>query len=290
MRKKIFKIVSSIITILLLLLIVTLSIIGAYKSNGANTNLYTIISGWISGIATLIIGILTLWLTNKIDMVSKAKDEQREKELNEQYQNQLKMTANPTIYFNNIKSFHFANHPIIISNNEFVNRLLDKKVENKVVSASGYISFELVFNTPKPENVENIFIKNIEFIVKNEDGFKDGIRQVFENYTINKNANLKYNNSGCLECHTDLLILEEDKIEKLFTVINQAVSTNQNVVLITHLTASNSLGVHKDYRCGFYFKLLDKKDLEFEDYKYSIQMIDNFMWAEEVYFLKDKEL
>ena len=246
-------------------------------------------SGWISGIATLIIGILTLWLTNKIDKVSKAKDAQREKELNEQYKNQLKMAVSPTIYFKNIESFNFSNHPIIISNNEFVNRLLDSAVEEKVISASGYISFELIFNTPKPENVENIFIKNVEFTVKNEDDFKDDARHTFMNYSSNKKANLKYNSSGNLECHTDLLILQEEKIKELFTAINKSVGTNKNVVLVINLTASNSLGVHKDYRCGFYFKLLDKKDLEYGNYKYSVEMVDDFMWVEEV-SLEDNDI
>ena len=88
--KKSTKIILIIISSLLILASIITSIYFACKSNGQNANLYTIISGWISGIATFVIGLLTLWLTNKIDKESKRKDDMRDKELKEQYINQLK--------------------------------------------------------------------------------------------------------------------------------------------------------------------------------------------------------
>ena len=120
------KIICSIIISLFIVSLIVASIYYAYKSSGQNPNLYTIISGWVSCFATLIIGFFTIWLTYKIDMVSKKNEELRNNEQKQQYINQLKLTANPIIYFENIEMMSYSRNTINISNNEYVNRLLDK--------------------------------------------------------------------------------------------------------------------------------------------------------------------
>lgn len=255
------KVIIVILTSIFILASIVLSVYFSCKSSGQNTNLFTIISGWISGIATLIIGLLTLWLTYKIDKVSKKSEELRDKEQKEQYINQLKLTASPIIYFEAIELLNFSENGIIISNNEHVNRLLDEEVSREVIVADKQFSCEFVFKTPKAENTENIYIKSVDFYIKKLDGFSDEYYHRFVNYSLNKSANLKYKDNGSLVCHTDLLYLD-DKDDDILEKLNSVVGKNNIVTFLVDLIASNSLGLSKSYRCGFYFNIVDKEDCE----------------------------
>lgn len=288
MKKTIRYIFISVVALLILVSII-ISIYFACESSGQDANIYTIISGWISGIATLIIGLLTLWLTNKIDKESSRKDALRDKEMKEQYENQLKLTASPIMYFENIELLNFSQAGMLISNNEHVNRLLDKEIDKgeEIISAESGFSFEFVFKTPKPENIENIYVKSLDLYIKKEDSFGDEYKHRFVNYSTNKSANLKYKDNGSLVCHTDLLYLEEDEDD----VVRQfdAISGQKNmVVFMVELIASNSLGLSKSYKCGFYFNITDKKKLDYDFTNYKIKIKDNVMWAEEVKINREK--
>lgn len=278
--KKSTKIILIIVSSLLIVASIITSIYFACKSKGQNANLYTIISGWISGVATFVIGLLTLWLTNKIDKESKRKDDMRDKELKEQYINQLKLSANPIIYFENIEKVSFDANNMLISNHEFVNRLLDKEIDKKVISSTAGLSFELVFKTPKAESVENIYVESIDLIVKDQDNFGQLYTHKFTNYSDNKKANLKYKDNGSLECHADLLLM--DNYEDIFGHFDDVVGKNNQIVFMTELIASNSLGLSKKYKCAFYFNLVKKEVGELDFINYEIEMKDNVMWAEEV--------
>ena len=267
------------ISIFTLGLIIT-SIYFAYKSNETNPNMYTIISGWISGIATLIIGILTVWLNFKIDKESKRKDAIRDKEVKEQYVNQLKLNASPIIFFESIENFSLSNG-IIMSDNEFVNRLLDKKPNKKIISANAGFSFELVFKSPKVENVENIYIESCELYIKSDNNFGNKYSCRFDNYSSNKSANLKYKDNGSLICHTDLLFLEENETT-IYEYIKSIIGKKNEIVFMMNLIASNSLGLSKTYRCSFYFKLINEELTEFDGVNYKLEIVNNVMWAEEV--------
>lgn len=275
-KKFIIFIVATIITLGLFYI----SVKCACKSDGVNTNPYTIISGWIGGFSTLIIGFLSLYLTNKIDKMSKQKDLLRDKELKQQYINTLKLNASPIIYFENIEHLNYLENGMIISNNESVNRLLDRESENESITAVGGFSFDLIFKTPKAENVENIHINAIDFYIKKTDGFSNEYKHRFNNYSSNCCTNLKYTDSGCLACHTDLLYLQED--EEVIDALNNVVGKENMIVLMVELTASNALGLYKNYSCGFYFNISTKTNGKYGITNYNVNMKDNVMWAKEV--------
>lgn len=260
--------------------LIVASIYYAYKSSGQNPNLYTIISGWISCFATLIIGFLTIWLTYKIDMVSKKNEELRNNEQKQQYINQLKLTANPIIYFENIEMMSYSRNTINISNNEYVNRLLDKNPNTNHIQASSGLFFDIVFKTPKAENVENIYIESINFSIKKQDNFGIIYNHSFINNSKNKKANLKYKENGSLICHTDLLLIEDDS--EFFNYLESVVGKNNQIVLMTELVASNSLGVYKKYSCAFYYNIISKEITERNIINYEIKNVDNVMWVDSV--------
>ncbi len=274
------KIVFTIIISLFIVGLMVVSIYSACKSSGRNANLYTIISAWISFFATFVIGFLTLWLTYKIDRITKKNDELRDKEQRQQYINQLKLNASPIIYFENIEHLNYLETGMIISNNESVNRLLDRESKNKRITAVGGFSFDLIFKTPKPENVENIHINAVDFYIKKTDGLSNEYKHSFNNYSSNCCANLKYTDSGCLACHTDLLYLQDD--EEVIDALNNVVGKENIIVLKVELTASNALGLYKNYSCGFYFNISTKTNGKYGITNYNVNMKDNVMWAKEV--------
>ena len=274
------KIICSIIISLFIASLIVASIYYAYKSSGQNPNLYTIISGWVSCFATLIIGFLTIWLTYKIDMVSKKNEELRNNEQKQQYINQLKLTANPIIYFENIEMMSYSRNTINISNNEYVNRLLDKNPNTNHIQASSGLFFDIVFKTPKAENVENIYIESINFSIKKQDNFGIIYNHSFINNSKNKKANLKYKENGSLICHTDLLLIEDDS--EFFNYLESVVGKNNQIVLMTELVASNSLGVYKKYSCAFYYNIISKEITERNIINYEIKNVDNVMWVDSV--------
>ena len=278
--RKTKKIICSIIISLFIVSLIVASIYYAYKSSGQNPNLYTIISGWLSCFATLIIGFLTIWLTYKIDMVSKKNEELRNNEQKQQYINQLKLTANPIIYFENIEMMSYSRNTINISNNEYVNRLLDKNPNTNHIQASSGLFFDIVFKTPKAENVEKIYIESINFSIKKQDNFGIIYDHSFINNSKNKKANLKYKENGSLICHTDLLLIEDDS--EFFNYLESVVGKNNQIVLMTELVASNSLGVYKKYSCAFYYNIISKEINERNIINYEIKNVDNVMWADSV--------
>lgn len=247
-----------------------------------NSNVFTVVSAIIGAVSSIYIGYATINLTKKINDISQHRDKEKEKELKEQYANQLKLTANPIIYFDSIDRFNISSNLIVVTDKELVNRLTDIKFSGENHVSNGRISMELNFSSPKPESVENIYIKDVRLIIKKEDPMDEAGSVLFINNSTNNSAKLKYKNNGVLECHMDLLVTEEETFDELITMIDECYESKNMVVLLVNLTASNSLNVSKDYECGFYFTLESKLDLKYDTTNFKLKIEDYVMWFDSV--------
>ena len=274
------KIIVSIIVALILVGLFVFTLCFSYNSDGANSNFFTIISGWISFIATTLIGGLTIYLTIRIERESKRKDELRRNELKEEYVNDLKLKANPVLSVKEIKNFSFFLNDYKYESSKFKdmnNFVLDDDIKDKR-QIYNVAAFFLSFNSPKVENIEKIYIKKCKFTSSTSDE-KDEYTITFKNYSSSNKTILSYNDNVTVSVPVYLSFTTKKKRQIFIDNVCSFEKYYKKIQLDINLIASNTLGLSKSYRCLITFIIAPKDRL---NQIYSIKMVSSSMCPDAV--------
>lgn len=239
------------------------------------SNIFTAVSGWISAIATFVVGYISLQYTNEIE---KIKDKENKKNIN----NQLKIQTNPVMFFNSIKNFAITECPITIIKEELINRLVSEKFESELYTGDNSFSMDLVFTAPKPENIEVVKIEDVRLSYNEYCGDSWENRETVEYYNCSSKmgSNIKYGNLN--EISVNLQLINSKNTQNLF---KKKVSNSENYInysLIVNMVCSNSFGVSKRYKCGFKFKITNEKIVEECILLYDVNVFESSVWTDEV--------
>lgn len=269
-----------------------------------NSNTATIVSGSLGFLATMIIGILTYALTKKIDSENKRLENLRNKERKsleklqdrekkEQYVNDLKLKANPVIFYKNIHAVLISKTTYLISTNESINRLINIPVapDEKIITMSGSFSFLLEFNSPRTDCVERITVKNCSLRIRNtENRTVYKCSEVFVNPSFNQGSNIRYSGDGNLLCYVELLFSEEKDLVELQKQCDAIINSNNYIVLQMEIVASNSFGLYKEYNdCEFKFIIKNLSHGPNRKVLYEIGVGEHCMWPGPVEYLPNKQ-
>lgn len=244
-----------------------------YKDDALN--IFTAVSGWISAIATFVVGYISLQYTNEVE---KVKEKENKKNIN----NQLKIQTNPVVFFDSIKNFEISYCPITIVKDEVVNRLVSEKFESDDYTGDNGISMDLVFTAPKPENIEIVKITSAKLIFNEYcgDSWENSEEVKYYNCSTEMDSNVKYGNLN--EISVNLQLINSQNTQNLFEKKVSNIGNYINYSLIIDMICSNSFGVSKKYECCFKFTITKKTLVEGCIFLCDVKLFDSSVWIDEV--------